>query len=494
MATYSIQGDTLKGMADSIRAYKGENPDNPLEITHNFHNSDFPFYYNFPGAKSIKITIQEFTGNQDLIGVPYKTNNDWSYITNKYKEDAFFIMNKGQTLPFDVIVNNTEYITLNLPYAGNGIMYGGTLKMVIQAYDASGNLLPKVTKYTATDIANELSEVYNIAPKPEDLILEGDCEKIFSNNRFKWLWNKIKGTNDISSLSNMFSSSDFETIDYSLNLATSNGRIAATRVFAYCRKLKRVPDIFGLGNAALDNVSELFSNCYLIKEIPVSWENINYTDDIFNPVRTQMFYYCYNLRKLSENLIKKLNRKNVTYYFYWLGYNGFYYCSTLEEIRGFAIPNPDSTVSNNLFKDTFYYCSRLKDLIFLKEEGTRGNLQGQTIDLRNDIGYVQSLTSDFPVDYVDKSEFDLITDDESYQRFKNSENSFACSIEYSRYNHDSAVRTINSLPDLSGNTGAANTIIFKGEAGSRTDGGAINTMTEEEIAVATAKGWVVSFV
>ena len=206
-----------------------------------------------------------------------------------------------------------------------------------------------------------------------------------------------------------------------------------------------------------------------------------------------MFQYCYNLRKISENLIKKLNRENVTYSFYWLGDSGFYYCSTLEEIRGFAIPNPDSKVSSNLFRDTFYCCSRLKDLIFLKEEGTRGNLQGQTIDLRNKVGYITSLTGDFP-SLVDKSEFDLITDDESYQRFKNSENSFACSIEYSRYNHDSAVRTINSLPDLSGNTGAANTIIFKGEAGSRTDGGAINTMTEEEIAVATAKGWVVSFV
>lgn len=495
MATYSIQGDTLKGMADSIRAYKGENPDNPLEITHDFYNSGSPFYYNFPGAKSIKITIQEFTssGNSELIGVPYKTNNDWTYMTNKYKEDAFFTMHEGQTLPLDVIVNNTEYITLNIEYI-SGVYYGGTLKMVIQAYDNKGELLPKVTKYTATDIANELSEVCSVAPKPEDLVLEGDCSQSFNNGKFKWLLNKIKGTKNISSLSNMFDSSDIETIDYSLNLAASNGRIPATRVFAYCRKLKRVPDIFGFGNAALDNVSELFSNCYSIKEIPVSWENIKYTDDIFNPTRTQMFYYCQNLRKISENLIKKLNRKNVTYYFYWLGYNGFYYCSTLEEIRGFAIPNPDSTVSSNLFKDTFYYCNRLKDLIFLKEEGTRGNLQGQTIDLRNKVGYVSSLAGDFPVDHVDKSEFDLITDDESYQRFKNSENSFACSIEYSRYNHDSAVRTINSLPDLSGNTGAPNTIIFKGEAGSRTDGGAINTMTEEEIAVATAKGWVVSFV
>ena len=492
MATYSIQGDTLKGMADSIRAYKGENPDNPLEITHAFRNSDSPFYYNFPGAKSIKITIQEFTANSDLIGVPYKTNSDWEYMANKYKEDAFFIMNKGQTLPLDVIVNNTEYITLNLSYK-SGVYYGGTLKMVIQAYDNKGELLPKVTKYTATDIANELANVCSIAPKPEDLILSGGCNDYFSYNKFKWLRDKIKGTNNIDSLPNMFKESDVETIDYSLNLATNNRNIFASSVFENCYKLKKIPDIIGLGSAGLANTDKLFFGCSLIQEIPVSWGNINYSDEGYNFSRAQMFQNCYNLRKISENLIKKLNRKKVTYYFYHLGYNGFYDCNTLEEIRGLDIPNPDSTVSSNLFKDTFYHCYRLKDLIFIKEEGTRGNLQGQTIDLRNDVGYIISLQDRFPA-LVDKSEFDLITDDESYQRFKNSENSFACSIEYSRYNHDSAVRTINSLPDLSGNTGAANTIIFKGEAGSRTDGGAINTMTEEEIAVATAKGWVVSFV
>jgi hypothetical protein len=65
-------------------------------------------------------------------------------------------------------------------------------------------------------------------------------------------------------------------------------------------------------------------------------------------------------------------------------------------------------------------------------------------------------------------------------------------IEYSRYNHDSAVETINSLPDVS--AGSGNTIKFEGAAGSLTDGGAINTLTEEEIAVATAKGWTVTLV
>lgn len=68
---------------------------------------------------------------------------------------------------------------------------------------------------------------------------------------------------------------------------------------------------------------------------------------------------------------------------------------------------------------------------------------------------------------------------------------------YSRYDKASAIRTINSLPDTSAylaSAGGTNTIKFKGEAGLKTDNGAINTMTADEIAVATAKGWTVSFV
>ena len=42
-----------------------------------------------------------------------------------------------------------------------------------------------------------------------------------------------------------------------------------------------------------------------------------------------------------------------------------------------------------------------------------------------------------------------ITDEASYQSLKNNPNSWTTLIQYSRYNHDSAVETINSLPDTS---------------------------------------------
>ena len=66
---------------------------------------------------------------------------------------------------------------------------------------------------------------------------------------------------------------------------------------------------------------------------------------------------------------------------------------------------------------------------------------------------------------------------------------YGMSYIYSLYNHDSAVETINSLPDCSGC--AAQTIQFMGTAGSAY-GKAISTLTAEEIAVATAKNWTVA--
>jgi hypothetical protein len=74
---------------------------------------------------------------------------------------------------------------------------------------------------------------------------------------------------------------------------------------------------------------------------------------------------------------------------------------------------------------------------------------------------------------------------------------FTCDVAYSRYNHDSAVATINSLPDTSEfllECEGYNQITFNGAAGSNTDGGAISNLTEAEIAVAAAKGWTVTFI
>jgi hypothetical protein len=163
----------------------------------------------------------------------------------------------------------------------------------------------------------------------------------------------------------------------------------------------------------------------------------------------------------------------------------------MDEIVGIAIHKGNLT--SNAFTYSFDNAYRLKNIVFaMNEDGTAktATWKSQTIDLSKSVGYLPSKS--YVMDYNSGITADKeVKDDATYQALKNDPDWFSANINYSRYNHDSAVRTINSLPDCSA-TGT-NTIKFKGASGALTDGGAINTLTEEEIAVATAKGWTVTF-
>jgi len=86
-----------------------------------------------------------------------------------------------------------------------------------------------------------------------------------------------------------------------------------------------------------------------------------------------------------------------------------------------------------------------------------------------------------------------ITDATSAAALADNPNRWTSNVEWSLYNKTSALETIATLPDLT-SSGSTATIVFSGNAGANTPGGAINTMTADEIAVATAKGWTISFV
>jgi hypothetical protein len=151
-----------------------------------------------------------------------------------------------------------------------------------------------------------------------------------------------------------------------------------------------------------------------------------------------------------------------------------------------------------MFYNTFKDCARAKEITFETNNGQPIETQwkNQSIDftdagakisgsaIQNFTGYNSGITTDKQV-----------KDDTTYQALKDDPDWFSTSFNYSRYNHDSAVNTINSLPDTSAylaSAGGTNTIKFKKAAGSATDGGAIENLTAEEIAVAAAKGWTVT--
>ena len=358
------------------------------------------------------------------------------------------------------------------------------------------------TKYTPQELLNKLVEL----PFAKDAIpnsakhLTGDCTSLFASGNWDWFIEQCGEeitTEMIETTDRMFYGSKVKSILFDLNCVEG---CIVSQTFQNCVNLEHLPNITG----QLRNFYSFLYCCFRIREIPeqwatgIDWDYINTNTEWYWTRMTQFFDSCYSLRNIPKVLIKRLygasNSSNASG-------SIFNYCVSLEEIEGYRGPN--ATLSDNCL-DNFEGCHRLTRLVFdYEDEATNTprtqNWKGQTIDLSSGVGYVDSqYNRKYILNYNSGITADKeVTNNTTYQALKNDPDWFTSKVEYSRYNHDSAVETINSLPDTSAYlaaNGGTNTITFKGAAGSATDGGAINTLTEAEIAVAAAKGWTVSLV
>ena len=334
-------------------------------------------------------------------------------------------------------------------------------------------------------------------PTDEELTISGNCRNKFYYDNWSWFLKKYKDrlvSNNISDASDMFSGCrSIESIDFDIIFDDSQRFVNTNGMFGTCINLKNIGKIVNLKGR---DASQMFAGCQRLRYLP-QFENFSLQDNAYSNL-SSLFRYCYSLRSIPEEFLKKLSiTASGGYVSYSLAYYGFYDCQSLDEIKGINIRR--SNITSNLFGNTFDYCSRVKNIIFAKEDNGSpytATWKSQNINLASKVGYAD--VEDFIIGYNSGITSDKkVIDDTTYQALKNDPDWFTLKSEYSRYNHDSAVATINSLPDTSAylaEKGGTNTIKFIGNAGSATDGGAINTLTEEEIAVATAKGWTVSFV
>ena len=281
-------------------------------------------------------------------------------------------------------------------------------------------------------------------------------------------------------------SSTLKTIPFSLNFDESKTQ-NLSYLFYGCEELEELPDI---NCASISFCHSMFERCQKITSIKNCYIEPNYTAKIFN----SMFYYMVSLREIPQTLINKININNTNSNFL---YNTFSRLYIMDELNG--IPVNTGTIINNRHNNICDYGFRMKNITFRTDNGTPyiANWKAQTIDLSQYNGYALSASGTNSCIYGTITADKRVTDSTTYEALKNDPDWWTTDIAYSRYNHDSAVATINSLPDTSAYlaaNGGTNTIKFKGDSGSATDGGAINTLTEEEIAVATAKGWTVTLV
>ena len=332
-------------------------------------------------------------------------------------------------------------------------------------------------------------------------VISGNCQYWDYSGRFDDFITAYKNkwsTINIKSCVYMFEQSQLTEIPFEINFDTNHQ--SANSMFRGCEKITKIPK---LNNLKPNDTAFLFDSCYRLRTIPNDFTNnwdFSYIDNQtsqYSCPQNRMFCDCHSLRSIPIGLISHGN-KNI-YYINSYFANGFSSCYALDELVNLPIPYTKATWNNNSFSSTFFYCERLKNITFAKQDdGTpySVNWKSQTINLTYNVGYatMKSAILNFNSGITADKE---VTDATTYAALKDDPDWWTVDVAYSRYNHDSAVATINSLPDTSAylaTAGGTNTIKFKGDAGSATDGGAINTLTEEEIAVATAKGWTVTLV
>lgn len=362
-----------------------------------------------------------------------------------------------------------------------------------------------------------------------DILLTGNCDMacvgLLGATLIETYPNKVT-TSAITSSKEMFTGSTLTKIPFDINYKVS-ASLSVSDMFSNATKLESVPRLLNLKPTDMDG---LFNQCERLRYIPDdftdtwNWSVIAGFTSSTAGNTSSMFNRCYSLRKIPGDLISHDNSYNS--YSYSIYKNGFCYCYALDEIADIFADYSKANWNSNVFSNFVGYNYRLKRLTFALNPETNQPYQvkwkSQTIDLAttsigyeynsNDVDtYKEQLTNQavggamtlFTFRYNAGLDPDkIIYNEETYQALKDDPDCFVVTntkdvCPYSRYNHDSAVETLNTLPDTSAylaSAGGTNTIKFRGNLGSATDGGAINTLTAEEIAVATAKGWTVTLV
>ena len=487
---YAIKASTLTALGDAVRGKFGigtEYVDICFESStlqdYTFANESSAHSYRY----IINATLSNRNSARELLITEKNNNNNGTILFREFVsegESTITVETKSPViyLQYSLLTSDTNKLACNItaiPLDENGNEY----------------------KYTPLEMAEQINGLMTL---PESaLIITGNCSHRFAEGGWNWFienyGDRIKTTN-ISDCSNMFYSAQSLTeIPFEINLSNSVAQF--TSMFTFCYNLKELPLIKGdlkpptgtySGNPGMQS---LICNMERLRTIPYDYFDNFGGEEFWSAAatyggnRSSLFSYCYSLRQLP-NLSKLLNMEASSY-------SGLYcsFCNTLSSVDEIInVPVSKATLTSNCFSSSLFYCGRCKEFTFAtNEDGTpqTANWKNQIIDLTRFFGYSGSAHQITGYN-SGITAAKRVTDDASYQALKNDPDWFTERAEYSRYNHDSAVNTINSLPDTSAY--GTNTIKFKGAAGSATDGGAINTLTEEEIAMAAAKGWTVTLV
>lgn len=488
MARYSIADTTLTALGDAVREKTSETKvgyADTVTIDKEIARNETIEYYVPAGTRGIKVKkLADATGSTVIMD---SHGNIWHDLgpTFSYKDTWETSGNIGSGFYF-----------LHMSYS-DGV---NRRAFEFTCYDIEGNIIQGEQPIKNTMTPLQMAEaIEGLPPAPPEsaFTITGNCTNKFAYGGWDWFieqyGDKIT-TKDISACNFMFSNSNLTSIPFDINGGSS--RIVYDNMFSSTTKLEKAPKISG----KVESTNYMFAYCYHLREVSeeavagLDWSYIDTITSAYSAPRSYMFTRCYSLRKYPNSFLAHGNP--VIYNGYSNYYELFNDCYVLDEVVDLPIVHRKASWTSSGFSNTFNNCYRLRKLTFeTNEDGSPIKIDTwskQTIDLSKSVGCAKfaSQITDYNSRLTTATE--ITNNAETYEALKNNPDRWTTQFAYALYNKTSAVETINTLPDLSGGAGG-NTIKFSAWAGEYTDGGAINTMTEEEIAVATAKGWTVSF-
>ena len=377
-----------------------------------------------------------------------------------------------------IVINNEVKLDLTADTVSPSTLASG-----ITAHDKSGNIITgtALTGFTADDLkfSGNLT-LFNVDGRFDRII-----NKYFDNVKLGG-WSENGIDYNVTDLSSAFLRSRLSAIPP----IYISGKVDVNRAFSGCVNLTQLPTFIQYTSSAKTiDWFYMFSDCASITNIPSAYLSsiMGYDSNTSNST-IGLFQNCLSLKEMLDTGICT-NSVEFSHM--------FENCCQLNKIVGLIMPNTEFV--SNKFTDMFKNCVMMSKLTF----SGSGNYQwkSQTIDFTT-CGYDTTTNHTYSTTMGGKKFiFDSakqVTDASTYNQLKDTADWWTADVAYSKYDRQSAIATIKSLPDtknyLSSN-GGTNTIKFKKNAGSaKGDNYNMSKLSASEIAVATAKGWTVSLV
>ncbi len=320
-----------------------------------------------------------------------------------------------------------------------------------------------ITKNDKIKVKKMSEEIYKLASLPT-ITLSGDCTDLCHNyptpSDIDQLLNQLSyciETENITNAKQMFYYASCPTIPFDINLSAEC--VDMTEMFTRS-SIRSCPIIKG-GN--ITSCSYLFFKCSSLKEIPEeSFKEVTLDSNLRS---SKTFYGCSKLKYIPSSIMHE-----------FLG-NAFGDCYCLDAVENMPISSTarisDEFTSNTVLDGggMFDHCYRLRKLTFKKDNKGNpiiANWANQIIDLTNGVGYVSGQGPKgedgqhhqelfFKDTDVDMNK--CISNRATYDLWKDDPDAFSISSAYSRYTYESALETLDSLPDTSGYIMSLNTTI-----------------------------------